>query len=167
MLNKKFIILYIGIIIEKIIVLSYSCDSLKDVINRRGGRIMFKKSAKKFEDLDAYKPKRIGILCGLGIYGAIALIAPSVFVSFSMSTSALLAGFLGASLSMAIGFIIPLAAIVAATVVTVLLIAYAIKEAIKNAIAKHIPGGRYTIDAMENVAETGMGFAKGILSIAK
>jgi uncharacterized membrane protein YdjX (TVP38/TMEM64 family) len=128
---------------------------------------MFKKAAKKFENLDAYKPERIGVLCGLGIYGAVALIAPSIFVSFSMSTSALLAGFLGASLGMAIGFIIPLAAIVAATVVTALLIAYAIKEAIKNAIAKHIPGGRDTVDAMENVAEAGMGFAKGILSFAK
>jgi hypothetical protein len=124
-------------------------------INRRGGRIMAKMF---FDKSSSNKPAMYGAAAGLGIYGTIFLIAPSVFHNLAIGIAQATSTVLGSTLGMTLGYILPLAAVLTTFAISAMLLMHALKAMLKNAASKYIPGGRGTVDALENMAEVGMAF---------
>jgi hypothetical protein len=131
------------------------------------------KNVKSFFDKDSQKPAMFGAMGGLGLYTGISFLAPSLLQGITASISSVFSGLLGASLGIFLGQMIPLVA----TVIIGALIAIGLspamepetpskkglkagKEFLRKSLAKVIPGGRDTVDAMEDIAEMGLEFAK-------
>ncbi|HBB53167.1 MAG TPA: hypothetical protein DCZ80_04645 [Legionellales bacterium] len=131
------------------------------------------KNFKNFFDKDSQKPAMVGALSGFGLYSGISFLSPSLFQGIAASIATAVSGLLGASLGIFLGYMVPLVA----TVIIGAMIAVTMsplfepepptkkglkagKDFLLKSLSKVIPGGRDTVDAMEDMAEMGMGFVK-------
>ncbi len=127
------------------------------------------KKIKSFFENNSQQPAIIGAVSGLGLYTGVMLFAPTVFQNAALAIGSALSGLFGASASLFIGYLIPLTAVVlASTFVTMGLYSMfapeppaqkglkAGKEILRNAFSHFIPGGRDTVNTIEDVAHIGM-----------
>jgi hypothetical protein len=119
--------------------------------------------AKKFFDRGGKRYAGFGGLAGAGIYGIELLVAPEAIFALMNHITAFLTPYLGTMLSSFIGTVLPALSLICGAAILAAGIFYVIKpdpvvqaaklgvNLIKHAAGGFIPGGKGTIDALEDI----------------